>query len=187
MKVFLDFGGNKAQGMRQFISMYNMDEDWIIETFEPDPNCQIENNLPDMKNIIVNNGAIWTYDGEVDFSQMLENTEGSSVECLMNDGICADPNSDSFRKNNSIIKVKCFDISKILSKYSGSELLVVKMDIEGSEFPVLRKCLEDNTVNNIKHLFVEFHHPYVKGETEETVQILENHIRSRGIYLQRWH
>jgi FkbM family methyltransferase len=187
MKVFLDFGGNKAQGLKKFISMYNMDESWIIETFEPDPNCEIEKYLPDMKNIVVNNGAIWTHDGEVDFSQMLENTEGSSVECLMNDGTCADPNSESFRKHDSIIKVKCFDISNILRKYSEAEIVVVKMDVEGSEYAIIRKILSDDTISFIDHLYVEWHHSSVVGEDINTTNHLRNSIRNRGIQINEWY
>ena len=40
-KVYLDFGENKGQGLRHFISKYEIDSNWIVKTFEPDPNCNI--------------------------------------------------------------------------------------------------------------------------------------------------
>jgi len=41
-KVFLDFGSNKGQSLRQFIQMYNIDSEWIVESFEPDPSCELD-------------------------------------------------------------------------------------------------------------------------------------------------
>jgi len=34
-KVFLDMGDNKGQGLREFIKKYNIDNTWVVETFEP--------------------------------------------------------------------------------------------------------------------------------------------------------
>jgi FkbM family methyltransferase len=187
-KVYLDFGGNKGQGLRSFISSYNIDpKDWIVETFEPDPNCNIENHIEDLSYVKINNKAVWLYDGKVDFSQMLNNSEGSSVECLMSEDNCANPNSESFRKNDSIISVDCLDISKILQKYKDHDFVLVKMDVEGSEFKILRKILEDDTIKIINHLYVEWHHKYVKGEDDKTVNDLKSKIIEKGIKIYEWH
>jgi FkbM family methyltransferase len=187
-KVYLDLGGNKGQGLRSFISRYNINpSEWIVETFEPDPNCDIENNISDLKYVNINKKAIWVNDGKIQFSQMLENTEGSSVECLMSKGVCSDPNSESFRKHDSIIEVECVDISSLLKKYIEYDFVLVKMDIEGSEFKVLRKMLDDDTINIVSHLYVEWHHNYVNGEDESTVNDLKNKIVNRGIELYEWH
>lgn len=187
MNVFLDFGGNKAQGLKSFISKYNIDKSWIIETFEPDPNCMIEEHVPNLENLIVNKKAIWTHTGTVNFSQMIENTEGSSVECLMSEGVCSDPESESFRKHDSIITVDCVDISEVLSKYSNVDFLVVKMDIEGSEFQVLRKAIQDNSIQSIDHLYVEWHWPFVKGESIDTVNDLKSKLTKLNIQHFDWH
>ena len=186
-KVYLDLGGNKGQGLRSFISMYGIDSTWTVETFEPDPNCNIEKHIEDLDFVKINKKAIWIHDGEVEFSQMVNNTEGSSVECLMSEGSCSDSNSDSFRKHDNIIKVECVDISSLLKKYNDFDFVLVKMDIEGSEFKVLRKILEDDTISNIKHLYVEWHQQYVKDENLSTVEDLKNKIRNKGIQLYEWH
>ena len=59
-KVFLDFGGNKGQGLRDFIKRYNIDgESWIVETFEPNPQCEIEKNISDLDFVKINNRHDW--------------------------------------------------------------------------------------------------------------------------------
>lgn len=186
MKVFLDFGGNKGQGLKEFVKMYNMDSTWTIETFEPNENCEIERYLPNMS-IKINNSAIWVYNGFVNFSNMIENNEGSSVECLMSEGDCLNPNSDSFRKHDNIISVKCLDISEVLERYRGYDLVVVKMDIEGSEFKVLRKAISDDSISIINDLYVEWHHVYVVGEDIQSVNKLKSEIINKGIKLSEWH
>ncbi len=187
MKVFLDFGGNKAQGLKKFIDMYQIDDSWVIETFEPDPNCSISEHTPNLKNLKINNAAIWTHTGKVKFSQMLENTEGSSVECLMSEGNCSTIGDPSYRYHNSIIDVDCFDISEVLNKYKDADFVLVKMDIEGSEFKVLRKAISDNTLSIIDVLFIEWHTGHVKGESFESCEILKSTIINSGIQLQNWY
>ncbi len=187
-RVYLDLGGNKGQGLRHFISSYNIDpENWVVETFEPDPNCDIENQIKDLGYVKINNKAVWTHTGKVNFSQLDENSEGSSVECLMSEGNCANPNSESFRKHDHIISIDCIDISTILSKYKDFNFVLVKMDVEGSEFNLLRKIIEDGSIEIINDLYVEWHHEYVKNESEQTVNELKNKILEKNVNLYDWY
>lgn len=189
-KVFLDCGSNCGQGLRAFISMYGIDKSWFVEAFEPNPLCNLEEHTKDLNNkvnIKINNSAIFDYNGTVEFSQMIENSEGSSVKCLMSKGVCADPNNASYRKHNSIIEVKCKDLSDILKQYDQNDFILVKLDIEGSEFNVIRKLLNDNTICKINDLYVEWHTQYVYGEDDTTVQELKNSIINKGVNLYDWH
>lgn len=186
MKVFLDFGGNQGQGLREIMAKYRVDESWIIETFEPNPDCRIREFLSDIPNIIINEAAIWTGTGTVDFSKMMEDTQGSSVECLMNDGVCMDPASPSFRHHDHIVQVPCVDISEVLNRYKDAEFLLVKMDIEGSEFPVLRKALDDGSITCVNDLYVEWHHMYVRGESDHTTNELKARLTGMGVRLGDW-
>jgi FkbM family methyltransferase len=189
-KVFIDCGGNKGQGLRAFIQKYNIDKDWIIEIYEPNPLCNLQENIKDLipnYNIKIFNCAVFDYTGIVKFSQMLENDEGSSVNSLMSDYVCSDPTHPSYRKHNSIIEVNCKDISDIINSYSSTDYIVVKMDIEGSEFSVLRKTINDNSINKIKELYVEWHTQYLVHETDITCTKLKNEIIKRGVSLYEWH
>lgn len=186
MKVFLDFGGNEGQGLKDLARQYGIDNSWVIETFEPNLDCNIESHVSQFDNIIVNHAAVWTHNGVVNFSKMLENTEGSSVECLMNKGACQDPNSPGYRHHNAIVEVPCVDISDILNKYRNAEFLLFKMDIEGSEFAVLRKAISDGSISCVNDLYVEWHQQYVEGEDDGTANDLRSQLSGLGIKLGEW-
>ena len=99
-KVFLDMGGNKGQGLREFINKYNIDNTWIVETFEPCKECNLVDELKDINYVNINNVAIWTHTGKVSFSIYDENLEGSSVERLMSEGYCNDETYDKYNENS---------------------------------------------------------------------------------------
>ena len=104
----------------------------------------------------------------------------------MSDGICKDPKSLAFRNHENIFEVECLDISKILEKYKDFEFVLVKMDIEGSEFEVMRKAIIDETVSIINHLYIEWHYPYVIGESESTFRELQSKIIEKGVNVYEW-
>lgn len=189
-KVFIDCGSNVGQGLKQFISMYNIDSSWTVEAFEPNPYLieslkQNISNLPIKVNVY--NKAVWDTDGEVQFSIMETESEGSSVEKLMDSGACADKNSISYRKHDNIITVPSISMSNILKKYSENDFILVKLDIEGSEFRVVRKIISDNTINLIDELYIEWHTEYLSSENINTKSHLIEQIMSRGIGIHDWH
>jgi FkbM family methyltransferase len=184
--VFLDIGGNKGQGLRKFIEMYQMDESWTIETFEPEILCELSNSVSDLRNVKVNNAAIWTYTGKVTFSRYEKNLEGGSVECLMSEGCCSDPISEGYRPHDNKIEVDCVGITELLSNYSNDDFIVMKMDVEGAEFEILRKALSDGSLSKINEIYVEFHTNHVKGESTATVHELIRQITNTGVRFFDW-
>lgn len=186
-KVFLDMGGNMGQGLRQFINKYNIDDSWIVETFEPEPACELSKNISDLSYVNVNNSAIWTHTGKVTFSRYESNLEGSSVECLMSEGYCSDPASKDYRKHDNLVEVDCVDISELLNRYDDSDFIVVKMDIEGSEYNVIRKAIQDGTIKKVNDIWVEWHYNHVKNESISTTEELKHQVSQLGVNINDWH
>lgn len=63
--------------------------------------------------------------------------------------------------------IKAVDFSSFLAERSGpDDFIVVKMDIEGAEYPVLEKLISDGNLNFISLLFVEFHSQYLSPTHE---------------------
>ena len=189
MNVFIDCGTNEGQGLNAIYKLESMDDSWKVIGFEPDPNCLYEDRIQHIKNVTINKSAVFDYDGIIEFSQMLENTEGSGVLGMMSEGACADPTSQSYRKNNSIIKVPCADLSRIILEHKDCEFIVVKLDVEGSEFTILNKLIETNAIQYINALYVEWHHAYVKGQSKETVNLLKRRIIEKNSFIRMydWH
>lgn len=184
-KILLDFGANKGQGLKKMIDIHQIDKEWIIYSFEPNPNLFkiFNDNFKDINlNIHFNKKAVWKNNGEINFSIMNENDEGSSIECLISENRASDPGDPCFRKHDNIIKVECIDILDILDKFNVDDFIIIKMDIEGAEFQVLRRLLESKeNCKKIKYIYIEWHTCYVKGENQNTEDDILFRLNEAGI------
>jgi hypothetical protein len=69
------------------------------------------------------------------------------------------PQRDDRCHYGSPVPVPAIDFSAWLRRTVGpDDHVVVKMDIEGAEYPVLTKLLNDGTINLISVLYIEWHH-----------------------------
>lgn len=158
-KVFLDFGANRGQGLR---NLKDSESFSLIVSYEPNP--VLYNSLLqgfNDSNVVFVNAAVWKHTGTVNFS-VQKNDEASSVECLFN----------GWGPHDNIIETPCVDILDIIEQYSDYEI-TIKMDIEGSEFTVIRRLLENiYACKKIKKMYVEWHTRQpdctVAGETRES-------------------
>lgn len=64
--------------------------------------------------------------------------------------------------------VSCMDFSRFVAELPEDSEVYCKMDIEGSEFPVLRKMLKDGTIGRVKEWWVEFHDTNLANESVQT-------------------
>ncbi len=192
-KVFIDCGSNVGQGLRQFISMFNMDSDWEIHCYEPTPNLSLEEDLLNLSNVTLHKNAVWSKNGKIEFSLCVpsekwkEASQGSSIFGLLDSGECIDQTSNQFRLNDNIVEVESIDIADILKQYSEDDYIVVKLDIEGSEFEVCRRLLESGELLKINELFIEWHTRLMQSESIESENKLKNSIRNLGINLYDWY
>jgi len=123
---------------------------------EPNTNCvkKLSNELGTESKIKIINAAVWIQNGTVDLYGLDESKN------IYSDGASIVDNHNSIyykTRKNKASKVKSIDFSSFLNKYSYYEEIVVKMDIESSEYKVLDKLILDNTISLIDTLFVEFH------------------------------
>lgn len=126
--------------------------------------------IPDVK---FSSKAVWTFDGEISFYDM--KSVGST---LIKEKLNA--------KTGDLIKVECFDFSKWLEQFRG-DYVVVKMDIEGAEYEVLKKVIEDKNDDIINLLIVEFHSSKIIGvDYTKYEEIINKQFEGRicGNYLE---
>lgn len=109
------------------------------------------------------NAAVWTEDGKIGFSSSGDDKGSVSHE--------------------SAKRVDCIDLSIAISE----ETDLLKMDIEGAEFPVLKKLFETGVIQRVKRIAVEFHDVDAHlGEFAQLLQAFENSgffVRFRGANL----
>jgi len=193
--VFLDLGTHYGQGLREFIDRFQMNESWIIHTFEANPlTYEIFNR--DYKNltpwVISHNKAVSNHNGVINVNIETPPGEistgmGTSIIDLEKWNPWGGELRDNFKTTTS---VECFDLSEfITNNFDEKDNIIVKMDIEGSEYDTLFKMIEDDSLKYINHLVVEWHSHFFTNSDEmrEKETIIREKINSYdGLVLENW-
>lgn len=181
MKYFIDCGTHLFQGLKEFNKIYKFDKSWNIYSFEANPITYKEsknflNEGLETLNIIHENLAVSIEECDIEINcQILPDSatgQGSNI-------LKQPPNRDivggyDFKWHTE--KVKSFDLSYFLSNLKDSELLIVKLDIEGAEFEVLEKIIQDKTYEKINEIYVEFHERFFINEMQKYINLKNYYI-----------
>jgi FkbM family methyltransferase len=164
-RIFLDCGQFDGVAIRQ----YCVDDSWDIYSFEPE--VQPDVNLADLPPYELIEKAVWIKDGEVEFS-LDPNKQASHIA-----GVAGTEYERS-------VTVPSIDFSKFVAELPKDWEIICSMDIEGAEFPVLRKMIKDGTIQRIKVLDVEFHHRMMNTEDDETARKLIQELWDLGVVVR---
>ena len=160
-KIFIDCGGHNGESVRRFKKSKEYSDDFEIYSFEPFE--WIAKSYKDLPYINYSDKAIWIFDGEIDFYinptyETTKNTRGNSLN--------KEKISGGLDKEKPL-KVPCIDFSKwIIDNFDKDDFIILKMDIEGAEYTVMRKMIEDDSISYINRVNMEFH--YEKINFKET-------------------
>ena len=161
MHVFIDCGAYKGNAIRKF--MASTDKAWRIHAFEP--NTHIKRDYPN--GTIVHNEAVWIEDGVIPFYFSTKGYKRSSSSAMKN------KTSGNLNHKKPEI-VPCIDFSKWLLHNFEDDNIVLKMDIEGAEYQVLRKMLNDGSISLINTLYIEFHAHKIDMDKEIQRQLIRD-------------
>ena len=191
--LFIDLGSNKGQGFIYFRKFFKLKLfDYIL--VEPNPNfnsdfIELINKKGFKNKIKLLNEAAYTSSTEKKLFGTVEDNRGKFTDGA---SILKEHNSISYESNmDKAITVKTFDFVELLNKSKNYENIIIKMDIEGSEYEVLEKLL-NSTINkeNIKHIFVEFHTRFFSSKFRSEYLSREKNIRhslkNQNISFTKW-
>ncbi len=165
MNIFLDCGFYAGTALTQYINAGIVDETWTIYAFEPNPKITVDKSMfPTFKLL---KKAVWVEDGKVSF--WLSNRHNASHV-----------DDTSYSARDKKIKVPAIDFSKFVSELPEA-YIICSMDIEGSEYKVLNKMLQDGTIEKINVLDIEFHDRFMPDQTELDSQALIDKLEAKGI------
>jgi FkbM family methyltransferase len=154
VKYFLDCGTNLGQGLTHFNKKFNLinNPEWVIYCFEPNKYIDLKTIFPNANNIIRFQKAVWNKNEILKFKIMCPNNTkhgaGSKLDCITK--MWHPDNVTSLYDD-----VEAIDFSEFLNTLNGE--IIVKMDIEGSEFNVMDHLIKTNTISKISEIFVETH------------------------------
>jgi FkbM family methyltransferase len=156
-KVFLDCGANNGCSVRKFKQIVKNYEDFEIFSFEP--NEVFAEEIKETGATLIDK-AVWIEDGPVDFHVVSVDRYGNTDKKTGASTL----NTHKSEWNNRIhrevttVQVEGLDFSNwIVSNFSWQDLIILKMDIEGSEYEVLEKMISDGSIHYINELWIEFH------------------------------
>lgn len=190
--VFLDCGSHLLEGLNDFRDRGVIDDSWELHTFEPNPACEVSRRLESFDlPVTLHAAAVWTHDGTTLFRQedhSVSRSRSPSDGVSSIDGwASAVVDSGYFNRGHQPpIEVRCLDLSRFVEDLPHDALIVCKMDIEGSEYPVLRRMVDQGTIERLEELYVEFHAHSVAAESEESTNELKAQIRRAGVVLHEW-
>jgi FkbM family methyltransferase len=154
--IIIDCGANMGLSVLYFSMKHPNAE---IIAFEPDESVLpfLEKNIEsqNLKNVALLKKAVWNEETELKF--YTDNGLGGRV--------------GKKYKSNSPINIKAVRLRDFLDK----PIEMLKIDIEGSEYDVLKDC-EDRLIN-VNHLFIEYHSFY---NEEQHLEDILNIVKRQG-------
>lgn len=160
-KIMLDCGRFDGVAIQQ----YCVDDSWIIYSFDIDPQSDLD--LPPHTLI---EKAVWTEDGEVEVS-LDPQKQASHIT-----GVAG----TEYEETKIVPSI---DFSWFVFELPPAQI-VCSMDIEGSEFPVLRKMIKNSTIQLIDVLDIEFHQRMMNDEDDESARKLVQEISALGVIVR---
>jgi FkbM family methyltransferase len=167
MNVFIDLGSHSGAILRKFVASKSYAPDFVLHAFEPNPkiNEQFFSIYP--SGTIIHREAAYISDGEIDLyinAQRPAIVQGSSI---FKEKITGD--LDKLHP----AKVKTIDFSKwLLENFSESDNVIIKCNIEGAEYPVFSKIMDDGNMGIIKKLILKRHWNKIGMPQEDDLKFL---------------
>jgi len=168
-KLFIDCGGYDGCSALKFLLSF---PEFDAVTFEPNPAMwRYFSGIPTK----LIKKAAYTYDGSIPFRiDAVDGTGSSLVESKKVDNKGLMTNEES-----PLIEASCIDLSAFVARMATEyDKIVLKLDVEGAEYDILEKMLDEGTVSLVDQLYCEFHHEKMDIELSRHRDIL---ARARAV------
>lgn len=176
-KIFIDAGAHEGKVSMHF---HRKNRDFIIYAFEPNPYmCP---SLPPNSNLV--RSAVWTRNEQQPFYVYKNDKRSEGCTLLREKGT----HKLDFERP---VMVQCINFSEwLMTMFNPVDFyIVLKMDIEGAEYDVLRSMLDNGTMYLVKELYPEWHWKKIgMGKTEhlEVVKAVAQSVELHREYAKEY-
>lgn len=170
--IYIDLGTGDGDTILQFRNWKHLLGDralegWTAYGFEPNPAMEKKWKRHTKEDTIISKEAAWTEDGTITLSVQAPYYKTSVMK------------EKRGYDTGKHITAPCFDFSKWLEQFRG-DFVLLKMDIEGAELPILTKMIQDKTDDIPYMTFVEWHDgkmPAYKSNKHEILRDYRGNIK----------
>jgi FkbM family methyltransferase len=192
-KVFIDCGAHTGSSIRYFRKTFKDSKEYEIWSFEASSQLigKARNEVGDH----AIHAAVWIEDGEVDFYEVGTTGAGTMNEKKAKWNV--DPEERKKRKvtkkkdralhkNQKKVRVKSIDLDRwIKENFQSDDYIILKLDVEGSEYEILDHMIENGSVDYINELYIEFHIFKCDVDPSENVRLTKI-LNNKGIPVKEW-
>jgi FkbM family methyltransferase len=176
-KYFIDCGAHCGESI--LMAKQRFGDDTTTISFEPVPYLakQLQEIHEGDGSIYIQNSAVWIEDTTKKFFISDMYTDGSSLLTNLN-GL----------KEDQYVEISCFDFSSWLKNtFSKDDYIILKLDIEGAEYEVLNKMIDDNTMELVNEFWGEWHDMKIEDEhTHQLAQKVYSYLKDNNINFKEW-
>jgi FkbM family methyltransferase len=174
--VYYDLGAFIGQTLWNFVIAHSPD---VAYGFEPSAANQQSDywlKIKKHKNVKLVDAAVWTEDTTIDF--YLDEEKHQSQSCT-----AISDKSGPLDKEHPVT-VEAVDFCKFFNKrYKANDYTVIKMDIEGAEYSVLKQMIESDALSKVDELRIEFHGAKMDGDYSAQEDAIRDYCKEHNVNL----
>jgi FkbM family methyltransferase len=170
--IFIDCGTHCFEGFEDFAKRYSIDSLWECYCFEANPFTYTQSQVKYQElikrnfNITYKQEAVSTINSEIKINCAYAGEDGYTNQGsnILNQPPSVDIQyGGTFNYTSEQITTPTIDFAEFLFKIAKIEdRVIIKMDIEGSEFSVIDHLIAQNNLNLIDEIYIEFHERFFK-------------------------
>lgn len=164
MILYIDVGAHKGKLIDKF--KREIEEKHFCIAFEP--NMKFYERLKN-KAHVVNPYAAWIESGTKKFYIDDGKGEGSTLDETKQTNI----------DTSKYVNITTIDFAKYINNYDGYKI-VLKMDIEGSEYEVVPHMIEKGAADKVDVFILDLHHNRIARDVSKELKIIEDYFEKRG-------
>lgn len=189
-KILIDGGAHCGCTRRYFRHLHDKKKEFEIYSFEP--TIELNKYCQDLIN-----RAIWIEDGSMPF-HVFEIRGGNTLNEEKAKNLRKQTQKYPLAKKSELLSstpysdltevryVPTIDIDRwIKENFQKNDYIILKLDIEGAEYDVVRHMLKNGSMSYINKLFIEWHSIRC-GHTKQEDASLNQQVKKLGVKIEPW-